>query len=181
MIRATRRLLAGIRALIRRQQAEKDLDEELASYLEAAIDRHMRGGMSREAATRAARIEIGSGAAVKQQVREAGWESRIDALWLNLRYASRTLRRAPGFALIAIGTLAMGIGATTVMFSAIDGVLLRPLPYPQPDRLVWVWGQLRRAARSVPRSTHSNTATTESRAHGSCAWPRSPTLRRRPR
>ena len=143
MLRIARRVLAGIRILFRRDQVDQDLDEELASYLDTAVERHMQAGMSREAATRAARIELGSATAVKQQVREAGWESRFDAWSLNLRDAWRALRRAPGVALIAIGMLSMGIGGTTVMFSAVDSVLLRPLPYPQPDQLVWVWGQLR--------------------------------------
>jgi predicted permease len=143
MRRRVSRLLGGIRALLRRDQVEHELDEELASYLHEAVERHMRAGLSRQAAARAARIELGSTTAVKQQVRETGWESRIDAWWLNLRDAWRALRRAPGVALIAVATLSMGIGGTTVMFSAVDGVLLRPLPYPQPERLVWVWGQLR--------------------------------------
>jgi putative ABC transport system permease protein len=156
MLRAAHRVLAGIRALLRRDQSDRDLNEELAAYFDAAVARHMNAGLSQEAATRVARIEIGSRAAVRQQVHEAGWESRIDALWLNLRYAGRTLRRAPAFALIAIGTLALGIGATTVMFSAIDGVLLRPLPYPQPDEL------------------RSNTVTIAPKARASCVLPPSP-------
>src|SRR5688500_8122965 len=105
MFRVARRVLAGIRALFRRVQAEQDLDEELASYLDAAVERHVRAGLSREAATRAARIELGSATAVRQQVHEAGWESRVDAWSLNLRDAWRALRRAPGVALIAIGML----------------------------------------------------------------------------
>src|SRR5687767_7660494 len=143
MSRFLSRAIGAIGALFHRARVDRDLDDELRAYLEAAIDRHMHAGLGREAATRAARIEIGSMTAVKQRVRDTGWESHVDALWLNLRYAWRGLRRAPGFAAIAIGTLAMGIGATTVIFSTLDGVLLRPLPYPQPDRLVWIWGQLR--------------------------------------
>jgi putative ABC transport system permease protein len=143
MSRFLSRAIGAIGALFHRDRVDRDLDDELRAYLEAAIDRHMNAGLSREAATRAAQVEIGSMTAVKQRVRDTGWESHVDALWLNLRYAWRGLRRAPGFAAIAIGTLAMGIGATTVVFSTLDGVLLRPLPYPQPDRLVWIWGQLR--------------------------------------
>jgi putative ABC transport system permease protein len=143
MFRVARRVLAGLRALFRHERVEQDLDEELASYIDIAIERHIRAGLSREAATRAARLELGSATAVKQQVREAGWESRIDVWSMNLRDAWRALRRAPGVAVIAMGTLSLGIGGTTMMFSALDGVLFRPLPYPQPDDLVWVWGQLR--------------------------------------
>jgi putative ABC transport system permease protein len=142
MLRAARHLIAGLRSLLRRGHDDQDLDAELQAYLDAAIARHIQSGMSREAALRAARIELGSATAVKQQVREATWESHLDAWSLNVRYAWRGLRRSPGFALVAVGTLALGIGGTTLMFSAVDGVLLRPLPYPQPDRLLWVWGQL---------------------------------------
>src|SRR5688500_14836393 len=137
------RIAGGLRALFVLTRDERELDDELRGYLAAAAEQHVRAGLSREAATRAARIELGSATSVKQQVREAGWESRFDAWSLNLRDAWRALRRAPGVAVIAIGMLSMGIGGTTVMFSAVDSVLLRPLPYPQPDQLVWVWGQLR--------------------------------------
>ena len=136
--RVARRALAGIRTLFHRDQVEQDLDEELRAYLDAAIERHMQAGLSREAATRAARIELGSTTAIAQRVREAGWESALESIWQDLRLATRGLRRSPGFALVAILTLALGIGANSAIFSVVNGLLLRALPVAAPEQLAMV-------------------------------------------
>src|SRR5262245_49450340 len=135
-----RRAAVGLCALFRRDHAEQDLDEELRQYFEAAIDRHLSAGMSREAATRAARIEIGSTTAVKQRVREVGWESRVESVWQDLRYGVRMLRHSIGFTTVAVASLAVGIGATTALFTLLNAILLRALPIDHPEQLVEVRG-----------------------------------------
>lgn len=137
-MRWLRRVMGGANALARSERTERELDEELRAYLETAVDEKMRSGMSREEATRAARLETGlvSAASVKERVRDVGWEARIDTFWRDLRYTARTLRRNPGFAFVLTATLALGTGATISLFSIVDGVLVRPLPYPEADRTV---------------------------------------------
>lgn len=137
-MRLLSRLTFGIRALFRRRVADEELDTELCAFLETAVDEKMRSGMSREEATRAARLETGlvSTDSVKERVRDVGWEARIDTLWQDVRYAGRTLRRNPGFAFVLTATLVLGTGATISLFSIVDAALVRPLPYPEADRTV---------------------------------------------
>src|SRR5262249_42744197 len=87
-------------------------------------------------ARRAARREIGNPAALREQVRGYGWENGIDTLFADVRYAARRLRNKPGFTAVCVITLALGIGATTAIFSVIQVVLWKPLPYLHPERLV---------------------------------------------
>ena len=131
-----RRIIGGLHGLIRKTRVEQDLDAELRDFLETAVEQKMRTGMTRETATRCARLELGSAEAVKDRVRDAGWESAIDSVWQDARYAVRSLRKAPGFAAVAVLTLGLGIGANTAIFSVIQALLLRPLPVPHADELV---------------------------------------------
>ena len=131
------RFLNGIRSLFRRGVADEELNRELQSFLEVAVDERMRSGMSRDQAGRAARLELGlvSAASVKERVRDVGWESTLESVARDIQYAVRTLHNAPGFAAVTVLTLALGIGANTTIFSLVDALMLRRLPVRDPNQL----------------------------------------------
>src|SRR5258705_8201498 len=131
-------VLQGLRSLFRKVQVNKELDEELNGFLEMAAEEKMKEGMSRKDALRAVRLERGSLEITKEVVRSAGWESFVETLWQDVRFGLRTLRKNPAFAAIVILTLALGIGASTAIFSVVDAVLLKPLPFKDSDRLVFI-------------------------------------------
>src|SRR5580704_16708070 len=125
-------------------EAERGMADEIGFHLEARAEDLMRSGLSRSEATRRARIEFGGVEAYKERCREARGQLIWGALRADLRYAARTLVKSRGFALTAILTLALGIGASTAIFSVTDAVLLKPLPYRNADRLtlvLWQYGQ----------------------------------------
>ena len=129
-------LTGGLRAMLRQRETEADMDEELRAFLDASAERKMRAGMSPEQARTAARVEMGSMESVKENIRAAGWEAAVEAVWNDVRYSFRVLRKAPIFTSVVIVTLALGIGANTAIFSLIDSVLLRSLPVSHPEELV---------------------------------------------
>ena len=135
-MRVLRRIIGGLNALVRSRHVEQELDEELQAYLESSIDAKVRGGMTTEDARRAARVALGSVAAVKDHTRGIGWETTVENIWRDVRYGARTLRKAPVFAAVVVLTLTLGIGANTAIFSAVNAIMLRTLPVERPQELI---------------------------------------------
>jgi putative ABC transport system permease protein len=133
-----RSFTAGLKELLRRDKTESELNEELNAYLQNAADAKVQAGATPEEALRSARLEMGGMESVKHQVRAAGWESALEVFAQDVRYGVRILLKSPLFTAVALTTIAIGIGANTAMFSLVDAILLRPLPYPDPQRLIVV-------------------------------------------
>ncbi len=134
-----RRLVSLVRNLVSGRRVEGDLDAELRGYVEMLADEKVASGVPLERARREALIELGGVDQVKEEVRAVRAGALLEQLVQDIRYAVRGLRRAPAFAITAIVTLALGIGANTAIFSVIDALLLRPLAVADPDRLVAVY------------------------------------------
>jgi predicted permease len=129
-------LKSGVTALSQKKRVEAELDEELDTYMQASVADKQRRGMTERQAHRAAKIEVGSRNSVKQQVWASRWESRVDSLWQDTRLSLRLLAKSPGFTVVALLSLALGIGANTAIFTLIHQVLLRSLPVSHPEQLV---------------------------------------------
>jgi putative ABC transport system permease protein len=130
---------SGLRGLFRKDAVERDLDDEVMQYFELSVHEYMHSGLSREAAERRARIELGGLEATKERVRSSGWEASVEALLRDLRFAARGLCRNPAFTAVVVLTLALGVGVNTAMFSVVNAVMLRPLPYRDFKRLTLIW------------------------------------------
>jgi putative ABC transport system permease protein len=127
---------SSLRNLFSRRKAETELAEELHSHLALLIEEKIRDGMSQDDAQRAARIELGGIEQVKEQVREERVGNWLHSIVTDCRFALRQLRKNPGFTAIAVLTLALGVGANAALFTVIENILLRPLPYADSSRLV---------------------------------------------
>jgi len=134
-----RQLARGWRVLVNQSAADAELADETDHYLEQAASAWQEKGLSPEAARRAARLEVGNLAAVRDQVRAANWENAVGTALADLRYAIRRLRNDKAFALLGGVTLALGIGASTAIFSAVRPLLIDPLPYPRPRQILTIW------------------------------------------
>jgi putative ABC transport system permease protein len=130
-----RKLFHRLRAGLRRRNIEREMDRELQFHLEMETAENVRRGMSEEEARRAARLSFGGVERTKEDYRDIARFRRIEDLWQDLRYGARMLLKTPGFTVAAALTLALGVGANTAVFSVVYATLLKPLPYPEAERI----------------------------------------------
>jgi predicted permease len=168
---ALRAWFVRLGGLLGREQRDRELSAELESHLQIHIEENLRAGMTPEEARRQALIKLGGVEQTKENYRDRRGLPWLETLLQDIRFGLRMLRKNPGFTAVAVLTLALGIGANTAIFSVVDAVLLNPVPFPQPDRLVNFYESTRLAPKSV--ISYPNFLDWEREAHnfsGMAAW-----------
>ena len=158
MLAWLRELPSRVRAWLAGETADREFSRELESHLHMLAEENIRRGMEPAEAMRAARIRLGGMAQLQQTNRELRGLPFLADLSGDLRYAFRALRRNPGFTAVVVLTLALGVGANTAIFSAVDAVLLKPLPFPHPDQLFFLFQQRERDAKEQTGWSYRNFA-----------------------
>jgi putative ABC transport system permease protein len=143
-----RQVTHGLRGLLRRKERDREIDDEVQSYFDELTAAYRARGLTEEEARQAARRECGSPHVAKEQMRTFGWENGVRRFGGDLRLAMRQLRRNPIFAITVVLMLGIGIGANTAIFTFVNSLLLRPLPYPEPNRLVMIYAELGNSSRA---------------------------------
>jgi putative ABC transport system permease protein len=138
-IRQLRAWLTRAANLFRRGERDRELEEELEAHLQMQIDDNLRAGMSPREARRQALVKLGGITQAKEECRRKSGFPMLEDFWQDLRYGLRAMGKNPGFTAVAIVTLALGVGANTAIFSIVNAVLLRPLPFGQPERIITLW------------------------------------------
>jgi hypothetical protein len=128
-----------LRALFRRGAMERELDQELRYHFEREVEKYKNAGVTHEEALRRARLSFGGHDQIKEDCREARGTALLETCSQDVQYSLRVLRKNPGFSMIAVLALGLGIGASTAILSLVDTILLKPLPYPNANRVAMLW------------------------------------------